>query len=130
VSWRAAWLGVRRHDIPGPAEHLAGRALTQIGVTQRPQTRGTRDFQDHGRSPHESPRGLYRTPILATGERVTCPRKCAFTREYGHAVSLLIMTCFESVGRRFDSYRGGKLAASVGNRGGFHAMREQLKTWF
>jgi hypothetical protein len=84
VSWRAAWLGVRRHDIPGPAEHLAGRALTQIGVTHRPEKPGHSDFQDHGRSPYDSPRGLYWALILAPAERLPWSPKCAFTREYGH----------------------------------------------
>jgi hypothetical protein len=43
---------------------------------------------------HGSPHGLYRALILAHGQRVTWPPKWAFTREYGHAVSLLIMVCF------------------------------------
>jgi hypothetical protein len=72
------------------AEDLASRALTQIGVTDGPETPGDRDFQDHGRSPH----GLYRALILAHGEPVTLPRKYGFTREYDHATSLLIMVCF------------------------------------
>jgi hypothetical protein len=70
------------------------QALMQIGVTQGPDNLGTADFQDHGRSPHDSPHGLYRTLILAIGERATWSRKCAFTREYGHVVSLWIMACF------------------------------------
>ncbi len=86
-------LGIRLRSERWPMD-LAGRALTQIGVTDGPQTPGDRDFQDHGRSPHDSPHGLYRTLILATGQRVTWPRKCTFTREYGHVVSLLIMVCF------------------------------------
>jgi hypothetical protein len=71
------------------AEHLAGLALTLWchGSAEKP---GHSDFQDHGRSPH----GFYRTLILALGERVKWPRKCGFTREYRHAVSLLIMVCF------------------------------------
>ena len=70
------------------------QALMQIGVTQGPENLGTADLQDHGRSPHGSPHGLYRALILAHGQRVTWPPKWAFTREYGHAVSLLIMVCF------------------------------------
>jgi hypothetical protein len=66
------------------------QALMQIDVTQGRGNLGTADFQDHGRSPH----GLYRALILAHGQRVTRPPKWAFTREYGHAVSLLIMVCF------------------------------------
>jgi hypothetical protein len=66
------------------------QALMQIGVTQGPENLGTADFQDHGRSPH----GLYRALILAHGQRVAWPPKWAFTGEYGHAVSLLIMVCF------------------------------------
>ena len=53
-----------------------------------------RPFQDCWRSPHDSLHGLYRALILAHGERVTWLRKCDFTREYGHASSLLIMVCF------------------------------------
>jgi hypothetical protein len=60
----------------------------------RAENLGTADFQDHGRSPHGSPHGLYRALILAHGRRVTWRPKESFTREYGHAVSLLIMVCF------------------------------------
>jgi hypothetical protein len=41
-----------------------------------------------------TPPGLYRALILAPGEQVTWTPKRAFTREYGHAISLLIMVCF------------------------------------
>jgi hypothetical protein len=51
---------------------------------------GHSDFQD----PRDSPHGLYRALILTPGERVTWPPKCGFIREYGHAVSLLIMASF------------------------------------
>jgi hypothetical protein len=68
-------------------EHSAGRTLTQITVGQGRHS----DFQDRGRSPHDSPHGLYRGLILAHGQRVTLPRKCGFTRECRHAISLLIM---------------------------------------
>ena len=44
--------------------------------------------------PHDSLHGLYRALILAPAEHATWPRKWAFTRQYGHAVPLLIMDCF------------------------------------
>ena len=52
------------------------QALMQIGVTQGPEKLGTADFQDHGRSPHGSPHGLYRALILAHGEGLPQPWKC------------------------------------------------------
>ena len=84
------------------------QALMQIGVTQGPDNLGTADLQDHGRSPHGSPHRLYRALILAHGRGVTWPPKLASTRENGHAVSLLIMVCFQSVGRRFRFLPGAQ----------------------
>ena len=79
-------------------------AHADIGVGS--ETPGDRDLQDRKRSPHDSLHGFYGAIILAHGERVAWRRKCGFTRKYSHAVSLLIMDCFKSVGRRFESYRG------------------------
>ena len=84
------WSSAKVATLP---EDLAGSALTQI----TPRARGIwahRDSQDRGRSPHDSPHGLYRALILAPGRPVTLARKWGLTRKYSHAVSLLIMVWF------------------------------------
>ena len=86
-------LGLRLGSEHWP-EDSERQALSRLVSRKGPRNLGTADFQDHGRSPHGSLHGLYRALILAHRERISWPRKCRFTREYSHAVSLLIMVCF------------------------------------
>jgi hypothetical protein len=80
--------------MPRNVDRAPCEPIMQISVTHGLEKHGHSDSQDRGRSPHDSPHGFYRALILAHGQRVTWLPKWAFTREYGHAVSLLIMVCF------------------------------------
>src|SRR5512132_1329459 len=74
-------------------EHLPSRALKQVSVTWAREP-GHSDSQDRDCSPHDSLHDLYRSIILAHGERVKWPPKWCLTREYSRTFALLIMDCF------------------------------------
>jgi hypothetical protein len=49
---------------------LSAKHSCRLMSRKGPRNLGTADFQDHGRSPHGSPHGLYRALILTHGERL------------------------------------------------------------
>ena len=68
---RKAGLRLRSDRWPRTFTGRSRRLVSRTG----PRHLGTATFKIMGRSPHDSPHGFYRTLILATGERVTGPRK-------------------------------------------------------
>ena len=86
-------LGLRLGRNLGPRT-LSAKHSCRLVPRKGPRTWVQPTFKIMGAPQHGSPHGLYRALILAHGQRVAWPPKWAFTGEYGHAVSLLIMVCF------------------------------------